>query len=63
MMGSDGRLAIMRELHDTVTHCLSTVALQVMVAETQPSGAHRNSAPHPRGVDCIGTRRKVVTVS
>lgn len=41
MMSSDDRLAMMRELHDTVTHCLSTVALQVMVAETQPAGASR----------------------
>ena len=40
-MMSDDRLAMMRELHDTVTHCLSTVALQVMVAETQPAGASR----------------------
>lgn len=39
MMSSDDRLAMMRELHDTVTHCLSTVALQVMVAENQPAGS------------------------
>lgn len=40
-MSSDDRLAMMRELHDTVTHCLSTVALQVMVAETQQTDASR----------------------
>ena len=38
MMSSDDHLTMMRELHDTVTHCLSTVALQVMVAEAQPAG-------------------------
>lgn len=37
MSSSEDRLAMMRELHDTVTHCLSSVALQVMAAEAQPS--------------------------
>lgn len=34
---SEDNLAIVRELHGTVTHCLSSVALQVMAAEARPS--------------------------
>lgn len=41
MINNDERLAMMRDLHDTVTHCLSTVALQMMVAEAQPHGPPR----------------------